>query len=147
MISQQLHLISKLSFRKNSLQIGIISIKMIPIIVVILMIAQLILALLHINTSDFTYDIFGFSIIFDIFLLMPFSYAFHFCKWHRLLILNMIVYNVTEWINVNLIHFNSLIYIWIMLIFMSSISLFSAYLYLHYGCFKKIISDCNRNDR
>lgn len=118
------------------MKFAILSVKFIPIIVTVALLFQCIMALFDIDISLKVATIYGHSILYNSMLLVL-SKAFRFCYWHRIIISNLIVINAIEWTDRNLFSFDSLQYVWMLIILISTSSLISALLYSRYGCFKR----------
>lgn len=119
------------------MKLAILSVKFIPIFVSAALIVQCILALYDIGITQSVSTIYGHSIFYNSMLLVL-SRAFHFCFWHRVIISNLIVINLIEWVDRNLFSFDPLQYVWMLIILLLTSSLLSALLYLRYGCFRHV---------
>lgn len=118
------------------MRLAILSVKFVPILVSIALIIQCILALLDMRTTGFVSTIYGHSILYNA-MLLALSKAFRFCFWHRVIILNLILINLIEWVDRNLFSFDSLQYVWMLIILLLASSLVATLLYIRYGCFKR----------
>ena len=121
------------------MKLAILSVKFIPIIVTVALLLQCVMALFDVDISLKVATIYGHSILYNSMLLVL-SKAFRFCYWHRIIILNLIVINVIEWTDRNLFSFDSLQYVWTLIILLLTSSLISALLYSRYGCFKRRVN-------
>lgn len=127
------------------MKLAILSVKFIPIVVSAALIAQCILALYDIDITRSVSTIYGHSIFYNSMLLVL-SRAFHFCFWHRVIISNLIVINLIEWIDKNLFSFDPLQYVWMLIILLLISSLLSALLYLRYGCFRRVAKKADKGN-
>lgn len=123
----------------TEMKLAIYTVKYVPIIATILLMVQCVLALFNINVNDYAYTIFGHSILYNS-VLLALSYAFRFCSWHRVIIMNLIAINVFEWIDVNIYSFNALTYVLSIVLALMTSSLVAAYLYQRHGVFTKAAS-------
>ena len=117
------------------MKLAILSVKFIPVFVTIALMFQCVLALFNVYTNECVSTIYGHSILYN-FMLLILSKAFHFCMWHRVIILDLILINAIEWIDRNLYSFTAISYIWILILLLLTSSLIASLLYLKYGCFK-----------
>ena len=132
------------------MRLAILSVKYLPAIMTLLLIVQCLLSLADVEYSNLISTIYGHSILYNL-LLLSLSYAFRFCLWHRILIVNLIFINIIEWIDVNIYEFEALDYVLSILLLSLLTSLVSTILYFKYGCFsrniKKADSRNTNNDR
>lgn len=92
----------------------VLLIKISPIIMNLIIVVELIFYLLHISVCSYIYPIFGHSLYFNI-LLLILAETFKFCMWNKILIHNLILIIIMEWISVNVIHINAYLYIYLIL--------------------------------
>ena len=122
------------------MKFAILSVKFLPIIMTVLLASQCFLALIDVDISNQISTIYGHSLLYNSTLLIL-SRAFHFCFWHRVIIINLIAINLIEWIDRNIFAFNPLEYVWMLIILLLASSLLAAILYSRYGCFKRNIKE------
>ena len=111
-------------------------IKIYPIVVTLSITIGLLCAITGVSISNFTYPIFGHSLLMDMMILIM-SIRFKFCKWHQILILNLIAIISIEWLSVNVGFIpDTHDYIATLTALMSITILISTILYYKHGCFK-----------
>lgn len=78
-------------------------VKYLPIIVHLIIVFNMVdVCILGESYTDYLYPFIGHSLVFDI-LLYILSIAFKLCVWHRLLVINMVINAILEWITVNVV--------------------------------------------
>lgn len=87
-------------FDKDRLERCIKWVKFYPVLMQVIILANIFDMYYPFSITNYLYPILGHSLAWDIFLFIM-SKAFNFCIWHRLLIYNL-VFNITvEWVMVN----------------------------------------------
>lgn len=84
----------------NYLSMVINTVKLLPIITHIFILVNILESLLIPGLTNYIYPYIGYSIAY-VFLLWLLSHMFRFCSWHRLLIYNMSIHVLVEWLAVN----------------------------------------------
>jgi len=134
--------------------ISIEIIKVVPIIITIWLLIVTTLLLNHVKGADLEYSIVGHSLIYNLAWLCL-SIKYKFCVWHRVLIYNLMLINILEWINNRFNVFSNKQVIYTMIVLLCFTILTSIILRFKYGCIKRITTNrtkkitinCNRNDR
>lgn len=112
-------------------------VKWYPIVLTVFVIVTTIGSFLYQGLDALLWPVFGHS-IFSNGIMWVFSIKMHFCRWHRVLLANLMFVMVVTWFDVNLLCFPDAVqYLsWILSITAASVVL-AAILYSRYGCFKK----------
>lgn len=77
------------------------AVKYLPVLVHVIIVLNVLDGLFfNFGITNWFYPIIGHSVVFDL-LLLFFSYKLKFCKWHRILVYDMIVNVVLEWVSIN----------------------------------------------
>jgi len=129
-------------------------IKVVPIIITMWLLVVTTLLLNHVKHADLEYSILGHSLIYNVSWLCL-SIKYRFCIWHRVLIYNLILINILEWINNRFQVFTNKEVIYTMTVLLCVTIFISLILKFKYGCIKrvtnnhikKITTTCYRNDR
>ena len=122
-------------------------IKIYPIVVTLVISIGLMLCIAGINISNITYPIFGHSIFANL-IMMIISIKLRFCRWHQILIGNLLLIISIEWLSVNVGFIpDAMAYITIISATTSTSILMSSILYYKHGCFKTTARKGHRNAR
>ena len=79
----------------------LVIVKYLPIVIHVMIVINIIDGLFFsYGITNWFYPLIGHSLVFDM-LLLFFSYKFKFCKWHRILVYDMIINILLEWVSVN----------------------------------------------
>lgn len=104
--------------RKSAYEVLIWVIKYVPIITHFIIVLNILdYFVFGYSYTNWLYPIIGHSIIYDLMLLI-FSYKLKFCLWHRILIWDMILNIVFEWICVN-IHISEVVHFFMVISLLS----------------------------
>ena len=123
-----------LSFLFKMIRSTITLIKWMPIVLTISILLSFIFILCDVVIIKLLYPLTS-SLIMTVLLFML-SIVFKFCKWHRLLIMNLFFVALITWINSAFYRFPNLTIVHIILTTSTIASIVSLLLYKKYGCFK-----------
>jgi len=110
-------------------------VKLIPIVTTAWLAIAALLLMIGIKNADLEYSIFGHSLIINMMLLSGSLYL-KFCNWHRMLIYNLILINMLEWINNRWYEFPDHLLLRSVMFVMCFSILTSTILYFKYGAAK-----------
>lgn len=86
---------------KNDYAVLLAMVKYLPIVIHVIIVFNILDGLVwEARVTNWLYPIIGHSVVFDLFLLF-FSYKFKFCKWHHILVYDMLINILLEWVSVN----------------------------------------------
>ena len=116
--------------------------KFYPIIYNLWLLLGMIMCLLKIEYKDLGFMFIGGCFAWSI-LSWKLSVDLHFCKWHRILIMNQMIYlffQLLSELNIKIIHYiyMALIFNIAALIFATASLIFATFLYYKYGCFSGV---------
>jgi len=123
----------------NYLRVSIRLIKLFPIISTLAIIIAFVLMLSGVSIINLI-SIPTASPMFVCVLLYFLSKAFKFCKWHRILIINLFLVALISWINLEFYRLSNILIIRIVLLISTTSILVATILYFKYGCFKSSIT-------
>lgn len=123
----------------NYLKFGIQLLKWLPVISTLAIIISFILILNGISVISLLSHPLSCAML-PCVLIFVFSKIFRFCRWHRILIVNLFVVALISWINANFYRLPNLEFIRTILLITSLSGVISTILYLNHGCFKKALT-------
>ena len=120
----------------SHLKVSIQLVKFIPIISTLAIIISFVLILFGISIINLISIPLATPMLMCV-LLYSLSMAFKFCKWHRVLIANLLLIALISWINITFYRFPNLLIIRTVLLISTMSILVALILYYKYGCFIK----------